>query len=335
MASSQANTTTYSRRMKWLAAGIVVLAAAYSGAWYWIAGEIDAEVRQAIAGEEAQGRTVNCENSTVRGYPFRLGLFCDSVGLRLPAEGINLSAGALRSAAQVYAPGHVVTELDGPAFIDIPDLRPLRLDWELLHASLIHSAGEPERVSVEAKAMAVGQREAGDNTVPVLKFDQGETHVRIVGEALDIASSGEGLVIAVSTLAGIPKAAFRVEASLPGGAPLIRGQMADKSHPLRGQTFDLRDVTLSFPEREASISLKGTAAIDARGLADGTIELRFTKPEVLGEAVRIAFPQAAPQIDPVIGGLTAIAQTGAPVTITLTKGKISAGLFPLGELPPL
>jgi hypothetical protein len=53
----------------------------------------------------------------VRGYPFRLEVFCTALDVARPAEGLTVKAGAFRSAAQVYEPRRVYAELDSPVAV--------------------------------------------------------------------------------------------------------------------------------------------------------------------------------------------------------------------------
>lgn len=334
MASSRAKAPLKSRRLQWLAAGILVAIATYSVGWYWLAGKLETEAIRTIQNASQNGQALTCENAEARGYPFRIGLFCDAVGARLPSAGITVSAKALRSAAQIYAPNKIVTELDGPALVEAPGLAPLKLDWELLHASFVQGLGQPERVSVEARQLTISARQEADRTAPLAAIGNGQVHARLRGEALDLAASIEGMKLPGAQFSAIPEALFTLDATLPKGAALTR-ESTDPAHPLRGQTIELRDLTYAFPLDQASIALKGTVGIDEAGLADGAIDVKVVKPEAFGAAAHAAFPNAAAEIDPIVNGLSAIAQSGAPVTITVKKGKMSAGLFPLGELPPL
>ncbi len=335
MTSSEGPQTRPGRRLRWLAAAIPLAIAVYSGGWYWLAGKVDMAVSTAIETARGNGEEITCENHKAGGFPFRLGLFCDSISVRLPSEGIMVAAGAFRSAAQVYQPSKMVAELDSPGHVEAPGLRPLKLDWENLRASFVHDKGDPERVSIETRAMNIGAREAADAFLPLAEIADGEAHMRINGEALDLAASGKGIALTQPGLTAIPEALFSLDASLSKGAALVRGGPADPAHPLRGQTIELRDLTYAFPDEQASIVVTGTVRIDDAGLADGALQMKTVKPEAFGDAARIAFPEAQEQIDPIVNGLTAVAQSGAPVTVTLTKSRMSAGLFPLGDLPPL
>ncbi len=108
----------------------------YSAGWFYVANRVKKEAEASIASLNRDGVTAECANLDVRGFPFRLGVFCDSVGYGDPGRNIVITAGSLRSAAQVYQPWRVVTELDGPLRTAVSDLPPLWLDWDKLRASV-------------------------------------------------------------------------------------------------------------------------------------------------------------------------------------------------------
>ena len=83
-----------------------------------------------IAAVNGDGVSAECANPTARGYPFRIGLYCDRVAFADDAEGIRLTAGGFRSAGQIYDPMRFVAELDGPASIALPRAAPLAIDWD-------------------------------------------------------------------------------------------------------------------------------------------------------------------------------------------------------------
>ncbi len=334
MASSPRTHAKPRRRLQGLAAAIVLGAAAYTGGWYWAAGKLSETVSAAMVKARQGGQEIACDSHEARGFPFRMGLFCNSVSVRLPGEGVTVAAGALRSAAQIYQPSKIIAELDGPGLVEAPRIVPLKLDWENLRASFVHDNGTPERISVETSKLSVGAREAADGLLPLADVEAAEAHARANGEAIDIAASGNGIAMTQPGLTAIPAARFSLDATLPQGRELVRAGAVDPAHPLRGQTIELRHLTYAFPEEQATIALKGTLSVGMDGLADGTVEVRVENPEAFGDAARIAFPDAAADIDPIVNGLKAVTQSGNPVTITLQKGRMSAGLFPLGELPP-
>lgn len=109
------------RRFVWLAVFIVALVAAYSGAWFYLARQL--ESRGAFLISDLANRNVHadCEEMEVKGYPFRLGVFCNSVSADDQLHSASLSTGSFRSAAQIYRPNHIVSELDSPVKISMGD----------------------------------------------------------------------------------------------------------------------------------------------------------------------------------------------------------------------
>ncbi len=130
----QNKTPNFARRIKWLGICTAIAFALYSAGWFYVAQEGKRRVDIALAQISKSGSLVNCEQSEIKGFPFRLGLFCKSVTFEQPQRGVFFSAGNMRSAAQVYNPKQAVIELDGPALLEAPGLEPLTLNWSLLHA---------------------------------------------------------------------------------------------------------------------------------------------------------------------------------------------------------
>src|SRR5690606_39363088 len=93
MPSSDTRKPSYSRRIMWLAIFIVVLFGGYSAAWFYVGGLLQDQVKVVLAEAGKKGVSMECANPTARGYPFRIGLFCDSVGFD-NGKGASLSAGA-------------------------------------------------------------------------------------------------------------------------------------------------------------------------------------------------------------------------------------------------
>ena len=101
-----------SRRFMWLAIAIVAAAAHYSGGWYRFAGQKDAPHARTVADLNAGGDRADCTNRSIRGYPFRVGLFCDEASFAAADGSASVTATGLRSAANVYQPFRIVGELD-------------------------------------------------------------------------------------------------------------------------------------------------------------------------------------------------------------------------------
>ena len=188
MASSDRK-PNYNRRFFWFSVFIVVLFGGYSASWFWLAGRLETAASAAVARFGQDGRTAECENLVVRGFPFRIGLFCDGVRYEDSGGSLSASAAAFRSAAQVYSPFHIVAELDGPATVAAPQIGPLTLSWRNLRASTVLGEGLPDRASVEADALSAEGTVGALVDAALADIDHAEGHMRRNGSDLDVAGS--------------------------------------------------------------------------------------------------------------------------------------------------
>ena len=117
-ANAKQNARPAKRRWTFRIAGLAVFLMALGVGWYyaWTHGArlLDNEVSALIRNSNDAGREIECANRRVEGFPFRVGIFCDTVSAYAVRDGISIRTGALRSAAQFYAPNSLIAEMDGP-----------------------------------------------------------------------------------------------------------------------------------------------------------------------------------------------------------------------------
>ncbi len=157
---------------------VVVMAAALTGAWYYLAGELDRRVASALDAAAGGGTTITCDRREVFGYPFRIGLSCDAVGVDAPDNGIRLSAGSLRTAAQIYQPSHIVAELGSPLRATVPDFAPMEMSWTLAQASTSLWTQGLERVSIVVDQPVLSLVGEAGALTPLARSVRLETHAR-------------------------------------------------------------------------------------------------------------------------------------------------------------
>lgn len=332
MASTQGKPT--GRRFLFLVLAIVLLAAGYSAGWYFLAGRLVTGASQLVERINANGDRANCENITARGYPFRIGIFCDTVFFERAVAGVSVAAGALRSAAQVYRPTLVISEVDGPARLLLPNLLPLRLNWETLRASTRVASPLPERFSLETDALAATFGES-DRAEPAARATRTELHARPNGADLDLATSIRQFELDPALLPGrtVPPTDVEADLTINNGVGLV---LAGKSD-LRGYSGTLRNLSLLAPG-DTGISLKGPFSIAADGLLDADFVLGVKRPEDFARVLAEIIPEARGQIR---NGLTAFSLTGngadghLELPLRITRGSAAIGFIPLGRIPPL
>ncbi len=98
-----------------LAVGILLVIALYTAGWFYAASTLKEKTLALLGDQQRHGVSALCQDAEYRGYPFRIGLFCSKVSIDDKTNGVSATFGALRSAAQIYQPNHIVWELDGPA----------------------------------------------------------------------------------------------------------------------------------------------------------------------------------------------------------------------------
>lgn len=328
--SDSPQSSPYGRRIVWLGAFSVFLIAAWTAFWLWAASELESRVQAGIAAMNADGR-VNCENLEVNGYPFRLGLNCSSLVVEKASEGFALSAGALRTAAQIYAPAHVVGELDGPLRLETPLLQPLGISYGNLRASVRLGLPAPSRISAEIRQMKAALRDGED----ILSAETAEVHARQDKGNLDLSTRFDGLVLAEILSGGrtMPVLSGEADGFVTGGAAWLAGPRRS----LRGLKGQLRSLRLS-PAPDGSVAAAGPWSVDAAGLLDADIQVTLNNPPVLSKILATAFPEDAQQIRDVFAALAAMTapdKPGAVIPLRVIKGEAFFGILPLGVVPPL
>ena len=326
MTSSETPKPKYFGRMIGLAIFVVVLFGGYSLGWFYFAGKLVEQVNVALAGAKANGTTADCVNPSARGFPFRIGVFCDSVDFS-DGKGTSIEAGAFRTAAQVYNPSHIVGEVDGPAIVTLVGAQPLKLNWEALRASVRLASPLPERVSVEGRDLSAGTV----SSTALVNARTFEGHMRPNGRDLDVAGSFGDLTADASLLEGrlLPPLSGEADLTLADGIAWL----ASQADSLRGQSATIRTLTLST-DASTGIGVSGTASADENGLVDADLTLTVRNAQGLAQVAAEAFPEASDQINKAMLGIAMLGQN-TTLPLKISKGKASMGFIKLGRIPPV
>lgn len=318
------------RKIRWLAFFTALAIVIYSVAWYWMAGQIDAVAGRTLEQQKAAGIDIVCADRSVGGYPFRFEVHCSSTSLAQPAESINATAGAFRSAAQVYQPNKIVAELDGPVALEVAGLPPINLQWDLAHASALVANPLPERASIEIEQL---RADVGSNSEAVAAAHY-EGHMRRVEGDLDLAARFEGVALGPQLVGGreLPPLGGDYDLRVNDGVRLIE----ENVQSLRGVSGELRNAILRVT-LDQGVEAAGTFAVGDDGLVNADIQLTVVDPAGLAAALKPAFPEYASQIDmlvamqPASGGEDGPPEIKLPVTIR--DGEAKMGFIPLGTVP--
>ena len=322
----------------WIVVVVIVLAAGLTGAWYYLAGQLDMRVAQTIEAEKQHGVDIGCPGRTVFGYPFRLGLRCNALTIDALQDGFRASAGQLRSAAQIYRPNRVVAELDGPLIVDAQAVAPLDIRWKLLQASGTFWTQGLDHFALVADQPVIALAQPAGARQPVAKATHIETHARRRGADLDLAWLSRGGRVVAPGAPDLPPADTSADLTIAGAAGWLQGRV-DAETPreaLAGRKVTMRSVRIDMGDAGAELS--GTLAFDTAGTATGDLELAVTDPRQVAKLIGEAAPQVRSVADTVAQAVNFIGrrQGGRTViSLNLTQGALSAGMIPLGRIPPL
>jgi hypothetical protein len=316
-----------SRRMLWLGILVVMLFGAYSAGWFWLAAKIRAEAPARIADLSRRGVEVQCANPSVGGYPFRIGLYCESVAVAQPRRAFTMTAGAFRSAGQIFDPMWVSAELESPAKFSMTGTDPVLVNWDSLSAGVRLSQPLPKAVSFEGTDLRAGP-DGGKEMVSAKLFG-GE--MRPNGADLDVTAQFASLAADPSVFEGrrVPALSGKAELSLKEGVALL----VDRDRSLRGKTGMVTGLVLTLGEK-GGVTLSGPFSIDQDGLVDAQFKVTVQDPMELSRSLSKVFPDEA---DKIRQGMAGLAFLGSKPTLPLriTKGSAVLSFIPLGRIPPV
>jgi hypothetical protein len=327
MTVTDRKTPNYGRRILWLAAFVVILFGGYSAGWFYLADQLATRAKAMIADANRDGVTVECDNPIARGFPFRLGVFCDRVAYGNAAEAVGLTAGNLRTAGQIYDPMRFIAELDGPAMVATPRNGSLKIDWEKLRASVRWARPLPERISVEGGGVAATTATG----TPLATIGAFEAHMRPNGQDLDLASSFEGLALDPALVEGRTLPAFSGESdmTIEGGVDLRGIRIED----LRGRSGTIRNASLSLGGN-SGFTVSGTFSIGEDGLIDADLKVTVRDPNGLSAVLAEAFPEKRRDIRNVSSALTFMGNNPT-LPLLIERGEAKLAFFKLGDIPPI
>lgn len=314
----------------------VLLFAALTAGWFYLARELDTRVQQAIEAAAGRGVTIACAERDVFGYPFRLGLACDSVAIDAPESGVRATGGQLRTAAQIYEPRRIVMELGAPVAVDAPDLPPLELGWNLGQASARYANDGLERMSIAIDAPTIALREAG---VELARAEHFEVHSRRNGPDLDLALSDRALTVTHPDLGTLPTFDVAADMSVAGAADWLTDGLPGGrvEEALRGRQGTLRQLRVALAEGGA-MEVSGPFSFAPSGEVTGDFRIALENPNAIASLVGQLVPGGAAIANTLAGGLGLVGrqENGRTVVdVQVRDGRAQLGFIPLGRIPPI
>lgn len=340
------------RSSRWIVASfalVVLLAAAWTGLWFYTAHTTEQLITGWIEREAEAGRIYDCPERTLAGFPFRIEVTCRNprAEFRATEPPLVLQAHALSAVAQVYTPGLVIAELSGPLTIQgAPGAAIYTATWNVLQASLRGDPANLRRLSLVADDATLSRRDAG---APDLVFlaRHAEAHVRP-----NETAGGERAVLDVALQLQAarfpqvsPVTAKPFDADLTAS---LGGVDASGSKPLPVRLREWQaaggrvELTAGRVQQGDTIILgSGIVGLNAAGQLDGTIDLRLTGLQPLAA---VLFGEAnAPRIEAalqaglaLLGGRAEVEGRRAfAVPLRFSEGAVFLGPVRAGQAPAL
>lgn len=329
-----------SAKIRNLAIGVAAICLIYTGAWYYGASQIKSRVTGFLKAQQSVGIGLECGQIDVKGFPFRFAIFCSKPGLADLKHGGSADAAALRAAAQVYQPFHVVWEMDGPLDATLPTGEKTNVNWKNFRSSVQWKVGGLERssLSIEGLQWVFPAGATPENGATTGQAGAAEVHVRQNENDLDAAVLARDvkLILPAQTDAILPSFSFSADSTISGKAGVLDGRIRDRDilHPAKGQ---IRRMVADFGEGRV-VTLSGPVDIDDEGLISGKLAVEAEKFSDFEPLLASALPDAVDNVRTAFGALKAMADDKGTVRVNLVldKGQVMLGFIPLGiSLPPV
>lgn len=308
---------------------LLVLAGAWSGAWFYAASLAEKKIEEWRARETQRGRVYACGSQTIGGFPFRLEVRCVEPKADLRTQNLSLKAADMLAVLQVYRPTHAISEFTGPLTVQEPGGAMFVANWKLAQTS-VSGLPSAERISVVFDAATV-DRTVSQITNAVFKANRVEAHSRLAPRL----PSDPPVVDLALQLAGATAPNLHPITTKPVNADIAavaRGVKDLSPKPWLALLRDWQaaggslDITKARLQQDDMILIgDGTLSLNARGALDGQLRVTVVGLERLVAALgidRMVQPDStvgrlSGALDRVSPGLGNIArERGAPNLLT-------------------
>lgn len=341
---------------------VLCAAGAWSVFWFYAASQVDEKFDGWRTREAKSGRTYQCANRSVTGFPFRMEVNCDNPVVTLvsqtpeqAADRIKLKA-RLKSIlvlAQIYDPTRIIAEFTGPAIVSSgSEPASFSANWALGRASVAGLPVMPQRVSFAFDNPAVDRIDSGAQS-PLFRAAHLELHMRLLEGS---AAENPAIEVALQLAAGSIQSLHPVLAE-PFDADIraqLRGlkNLSPKPWPERFREIQAADGRLDFTQSrvqrgETVAVAAGSLGITPNGFLDGELKMTVSGIEkivpllgidkMLEESVpqstvdRVAPGVSAQDVNKAIGALDRIIPGLGNVARKNANAGVVAGISLLGQ----
>lgn len=335
-ASSQSVATGRGKRLSLILVGLlVVLAGLYTGGWYYATNIVKTNVLKALGQQNSAGIAGKCTNMAFSGFPFSMGLTCDTVTVDNQTRGVSANFQTLNASAPVYQPNHVSWNLKSPAELRTAEGLTVSAEWTDLQSNLVakgRGVAQSQTVIEGLKAAIVSSATGQSADVTAART---EMHASQNGSDLDFAIGIENANAVIKDFPQtLPTASTSANVTLTGKAGLLDG--TDREG-LRGAAGVLHQAVIDIGDGRV-MTLSGPFNFDDQGLLSGQFKLEINQIGPWGDSLTATLPAAKNVIKTATKLLKALANGADKVSVDLTadRGRLAlSGFIPLGKIPPI
>ncbi|WIY52646.1 DUF2125 domain-containing protein [Devosia sp. YIM 151766] len=320
------------KRIIILGAVVLVVVLAWTGGWYFAAGQIRQQVDALALADGEAAPQLTCRELAIGGFPFRFDLQCSDAAIL--SGDVLVELPHFRASVMVYRPNHVLASAVGPARIaDAFTGLKQEMSWTEIEASLRLESWRIARISIVGNDLAWSDTLFGNSLIA--RTPHVEMHLLDMPEMHD-ATAGRAALALFARAADVEVPAIEltavnaeIETEITGLRDDIRAWGARPFLPDWQQAGGrLRLAGLRASDGVSDLSADGELGLDAQGYPTGSISI-----DSLGVAERIGPFIDEPWRTLVLGvaGEDARHQN----QLNFAAGGMSSGLVPVAAIPSL
>lgn len=302
---------------------VAVLGIAVSVWWTVVTRFADAAFDHWLSAEASVGRQWSCATRSMAGFPFRIELGCEGLGLTASQGDLHtLAMGGFVAVANLYQPSLLLVESHGPLAATLANGQTLSLQWALMRSRLhFETPNRADQIDWAVDGLA----SESDNRLLAGTLGHAEFHMRKRPKEngpstdLDLAAS---VADAVLRDASIP-AFFNGQGTIKQGVILADHPGLTGVEAWRSAGGEIGIEHWDMSRGDQSLHLSGTLAIDETHRLAGKVDLAAKGVGELFKETGFATLGSA------LGG------GSVQLPLTFAKGRLLIGPLRLAEFPPL
>ena len=328
------------RRYAIMVFAALALIGGWTGFWFYAAGRAQQTIDGWRAREAQSGRIYSCGTQALGGFPFRFEVDCQQVTVDLRGETppLEVKAGRVLAAAQIYDPTLLVSEFSGPLTVAPQGGAPFIIaDWKLGQSSVRGTPHAPERASTVFD-QPVLDRMDGDRRQNLLRAQRLELHGRIVEGS---AASNPAIELVLRLIqASAPVLPAGLAAPADGEFRVVlRGlkNFAPKPWPARFREIQAANggieiVQARVKQGDMLAVGGGTLSLNANGYLQGELRVTIAGLESFLKAIGAEqMVQRSPHINALAGTLNRLAPGLGDAARQQAGANVAAGVNMLGQ----